>query len=67
MSDNSTIKEQMAQLRERISWFESDDFSLEQAEEKFKEAQQLTEEIKQKLTALKSDVTVLEQTFDDAA
>lgn len=71
MSDNTTVeltvKEQMAKLQELISWFESDDFSLEQAQEKFKEAEVLADEIRGRLTQLKSDITVLAQKFDDDA
>lgn len=71
MSDNTTVeltvKEQMAKLQELIAWFESDDFSLEQAQEKFKEAEVLADEIRGRLTQLKSDITVLAQKFDDDA
>ena len=38
MKNNTTIKEQLQQLDELISWFESDDFTLEEAVEKFKAA-----------------------------
>ena len=69
MSDNTTtIKEQMAKLQEMISWFEGDDFSLEEAQQRFKEAERLAKDIQVKLTTLKNDVTVLSQSFDaDAA
>ena len=36
MKNNTTIKEQLQQLDELISWFESDDFTLEEAVEKVK-------------------------------
>lgn len=45
MKNNTTIKEQLQQLDELISWFESDDFTLEEAVEKFKAAEQLAEDI----------------------
>ena len=67
MKNNTTIKEQLQQLDELISWFESDDFTLEEAVEKFKAAEQLAEDIRQKLSSLKSDITVLWQKFDTEA
>jgi exodeoxyribonuclease VII small subunit len=67
MKNNTTIKEQLQQLDELISWFESDDFTLEEAVEKFKAAEQLAEDIRRKLSSLKSDITVLGQKFDTEA
>ena len=67
MKNNMTIKEQLQQLDELISWFESDDFTLEEAVEKFKAAERLAEDIRQKLSSLKSDITVLGQKFDTEA
>ena len=67
MKNNTTIKEQLQQLDELISWFESDDFTLEEAVEKFNAAERLAEDIRQKLSSLKSDITVLGQKFDTEA
>lgn len=67
MKNNTTIKEQLQQLDELISWFEGDDFTLEEAVEKFQAAEQLAEEIRQKLSSLKGDITVLGQKFDTEA
>lgn len=67
MKNNTTIKEQLQQLDELISWFESDDFTLEEAVEKFKAAEQLAEDIRRKLSSLKGDITVLGQKFDTEA
>ena len=67
MKNNTTIKEQLQQLDELISWFEGDDFTLEEAVEKFKAAEQLAEDIRRKLSSLKSDITVLGQKFDTEA
>lgn len=67
MKNNMTIKEQLQQLDELISWFEGDDFTLEEAVEKFKAAERLAEDIRQKLSSLKGDITVLGQKFDTEA
>ncbi len=69
MSDKSkqTVQEKIAALQELTAWFEGDTFELEQALEKFKEAQKLADEIEQDLTSLHNEVTVLRQQFDREA
>lgn len=67
MKNNTSVKEQMQQLEELISWFDSDDFVLEEAVGKFKAAEAIAEEIRQKLSSLKSDIAVLAQKFDGEA
>jgi exonuclease VII small subunit len=46
-----------------VAWFESDLFVVEQAIEKFKEAEQLADEIEQELNEYKNTITVLKQKF----
>ena len=65
MKGNETIKDQMQKLEEVIAWFESDDFVLEDAVAKFKEAERIAEGIRQKLETIKGDITVLSQTFNE--
>lgn len=62
-----SIAEKTAELDELVSWFDGDDFELEKALEKFKEAEKLAEEIEKDLTALKNDITVVKARFDEAA
>ncbi len=64
---NKTINEKMAQLDMLVGWFDGDDFEIEQAIGKFKEAEKLAEEIEQDLSSLKNEITVLKQKFDQAA
>jgi len=66
MSDKSkTIEEKMNELREATAWFESDDFSLTSATEKFKEATKLASEIEHDLKNLENQITVLKQSFEE--
>ena len=65
MKSDVTVQEQMKELEGLISWFEGDDFVLEQAQEKFQAAEGLAERIREKLHTLKSDITVLKQKFDE--
>ncbi|MBP9667200.1 exodeoxyribonuclease VII small subunit [Candidatus Saccharibacteria bacterium] len=61
---NKTIEEKMNDLRELTAWFESEDFSLTAAAEKFEEANTLANEIEHDLTELRNNVNVLKQSFD---
>lgn len=62
--NNATIAQKLAKLGELTAWFESDDFVLEEATEKFKEAEKLANEIEADLNGLKNEITVIKQRFD---
>ena len=65
MSKNDkTIQEKMNQLSELVAWFESDEFELEAAIEKYKTAETLAGEIEKDLSELKNEITVLKTKFD---
>lgn len=59
-----TVSQKMADLGELVSWFESDEFELETALDKYKEAEKLAGEIEKDLSELKNQITVLKQKFD---
>lgn len=61
---NKTLQEKISELNELIAWFDSDDFSLEKAIDRFKEAEQLAGEIEKELSSFKNNITVLKQKFD---
>lgn len=61
---NSTITQKRAKLQELLAWFESDDFEVEQAIDKFKQAEMLAQEIETELMEYKNTITVLKQRFD---
>ena len=54
----------MNELSELVSWFESDEFELETALEKYADAEKLAKDIEQDLSSLKNEVTVLKKKFD---
>jgi exodeoxyribonuclease VII small subunit len=62
-----SIAEKTAKLDELVAWFDSDDFELEQALDRFKDAEKLAAEIEQDLVRLKNEVTVIKKKFDEAA
>lgn len=61
---SETVEQKMTKLRELVAWFESDDFILEEASEKFKVAAKLAKEIEHDLSELQNNVNVLKQSFD---
>ena len=61
---NKTIQEKTAELSELVAWFDGDEFILETALDKFKEAEALAESIEKDLTALKNDIQIVKQKFD---
>ncbi len=54
-----TVSEKLAQLDEQVEWFYGDDFSLDQALEKYQVAADLTKEIERDLSELKNQVEVI--------
>lgn len=66
-NDNVTIKQKMNQLNDLVKWFDSEEFSLETATDKFAEAEKLATEIEKDLAGFKNEITVLKERFDRAA
>jgi exodeoxyribonuclease VII small subunit len=60
-----SIAEKTSQLDELIAWFDSDDFELEKALDKFKEAEKLAAEIEHDLMKLKNNIEVVKARFDE--
>jgi exonuclease VII small subunit len=61
---NKTIEEKMTQLREQAAWFESPEFSLTHAKEKFEAAAKLAREIETDLAEMENQITVLKESFE---
>jgi len=60
----NNIQAKMTQLDELIAWFNSDDFELEVALDKFKEAKKLADDIEHDLKELKNTIQVVSERFD---
>jgi exonuclease VII small subunit len=50
-----------------VEWFDSDEFELEHALDKFKEAEKLAAEVEKDLMDLKNEVNVIKKKFDESA
>lgn len=57
------INEKIEELNERVEWFYGDEFKLEEASEKYKEATKLAKEIEEDLVNLKNEIKIIEEDF----
>ena len=62
---NKTVEQKMEALRQLAAWFESDEFTLGEASERFKQAAKLAEEIEKDLSELENSVTILKRSFEE--
>ncbi len=67
MSEKSkTIEEKMEELRSQAAWFESDEFSISHAKDKFESAAKLAREFESDLADMENQVTILKESFEVA-
>jgi exodeoxyribonuclease VII small subunit len=64
MTQSKTIQQKTTELTELVAWFDSEEFTLEQALDKFKEAEALAQAIEQDLTTLRNEIEVVKKSFD---
>lgn len=57
------LNQKIKELDQRVEWFNSDEFKLDEAVEKYKEALELTREIEKDLKDLKNEIEVLDVDF----
>ena len=63
MTEKMSLNQKIEELDNEVEWFYSDDFKLEQAVEKYKEATKLAKEIEKDLNGLKNEIEVLSEDF----
>ena len=63
MKNEKTIEQMMAELNERIAWFQGDDFNLDEAKQRFIEARKLAKDITAALDGMQHEITVLSEDF----
>jgi exonuclease VII small subunit len=61
---NKSIQEKTEQLTKLVAWFDGDDFSIEEALDKYKIAEKLADEIKSDLSSLKNEINIVKNKFD---
>lgn len=62
--NNKSISEKTKELTELVAWFDGQDFSVELALDKFKQAEVLAGDIETDLKSLKNEVYIIKQKFD---
>ncbi len=66
VKNKATISEKTIQLNALVQWFDSDDFELEQALDKFAEAEKLASEIEADLLAMKNTISIVKKKFNES-
>ncbi len=61
---NKSIQEKTNELSKLVEWFDSDDFSLEEALEKYRIAEKLAIDIENDLSQLKNEIEIIKKKFD---
>jgi exodeoxyribonuclease VII small subunit len=62
---NKTIADKTIELNKLVEWFDGDNFSLEEAIDKYQQAEKLAKEIEQDLLSLKNEIQVVKKKFDE--
>ena len=62
-TNEKMIEQMMAELNERIAWFQSEEFNLDEAKQRFVEARQLAKDITAALDGMRHEITVLSEDF----
>lgn len=63
MEENKSLNQKISELDQKVEWFYSDDFKLEQATENYKEALKLAKDIEEDLKDLKNEIEILTEDF----
>lgn len=63
-NDNDSISKRIDELKQKVDWFYGDDFNLDGAQEKYKEAIDLAKKIEDDLNNLKNEISIIEKSFD---
>lgn len=66
VKNNMSISEKTIKLNELVAWFDSDEFQLESALDKFAEAEKLAAEIEADLLAMKNNISVVKKKFNES-
>ena len=63
MAEKQSLNQKIEKLDGQVEWFYSDEFKLEEAVDKYKEAVGLVKEIEKDLENLKNEIEVLSEDF----
>lgn len=63
MAEKLSLNQKIEKLDSEVEWFYSDEFKLEEATERYKNAVKLAQEIEVDLNGLKNEIEVLTEDF----
>ena len=63
MKENKTLNQKIEELEKSTDWFYSDDFNLDEAVKKYKEAIGLAKGLEQDLDGLRNEIEILSEDF----
>ena len=63
MKENKSLNQKIDELDKAREWFYSDDFDLDKAAEKYKEAISLAKSLQEDLNNLQNEIEILDQDF----
>ena len=63
MAEKLSLNQKIEKLDGQVEWFYSEDFKLEEATERYKQAVKLAKEIEKDLNELKNEIEVLSEDF----
>ena len=63
MKDKKTMNNKIEEFDQCVDWFYSDEFDLDEVEERYKKAIALAEDIQKNLSELKNNIEILEKDF----
>ena len=63
--NNLSISEKISQLDKLVAWFDSEDFSIEEAIVRYQQAETLANDIEKDLEAVKENIKVVKKRFDE--
>ena len=63
MTEKSNLNQKIEKLDAEVEWFYSDDFKLEEAMKRYREAIEMAKEIENDLDNLKNEIEILAEDF----
>ena len=59
-----SISKRMEELEEKMNWFKSDEFTLDEAAERYAEVEKMAGEIEEMLVEMQNSVELIQKRFD---
>ena len=63
MSENKSLNLKIEELNRSVEWFYSDDFNLDEAVKRYKEAIKMAQKLQKELDELKNEIEIIGEDF----